>query len=194
MTNDSDASIAPPLVELPINTHDQGFYDGLSRAVTVPSKIIVSLLIIWAVVLPIEAGETLNFAKTTIISQFSGWYIYLVAFLSVVAFALAVIPMSGKLRLGAHEESPEFSRFSWFAMLFGAGIGIGMLTYSTGEPLSHFANNPDIIRGAIEPVSQEAVRSASSEQVRQPINRSGQNAWLPFEPWLDPLKHALGRR
>ncbi|MDN3647258.1 sulfotransferase [Pontixanthobacter aestiaquae] len=39
--------------------------------------------------------------------------------------------------------------------------------------------------------SKRAVRTASSEQVRQPINRSGQHAWLPFEPWLDPLKAAL---
>jgi len=37
-----------------------------------------------------------------------------------------------------------------------------------------------------------AVRTASSEQVREPINRKGQDAWKPFEPWLDPLKQALG--
>ncbi|MBX7532306.1 sulfotransferase [Qipengyuania sp. 1XM1-15A] len=40
--------------------------------------------------------------------------------------------------------------------------------------------------------SDRAVRTASSEQVRRPINRSGQDAWKPFEPWLDPLKKALG--
>jgi len=44
--------------------------------------------------------------------------------------------------------------------LFGAGIGIGMLTYSTGEPLAHFQNNPDIIRGLAEPASASAVPSA----------------------------------
>ncbi|QFT78667.1 tetratricopeptide repeat-containing sulfotransferase family protein [Erythrobacter sp. THAF29] len=40
--------------------------------------------------------------------------------------------------------------------------------------------------------SDRAVRTASSEQVREPINRKGQGAWVPFEPWLDPLKDALG--
>lgn len=40
--------------------------------------------------------------------------------------------------------------------------------------------------------SGRAVRTASSEQVRRPINRSGQDAWLPFDPWLDDLKNALG--
>ena len=40
--------------------------------------------------------------------------------------------------------------------------------------------------------TERAVRTASSEQVRQPINRKGQGAWKPFEPWLEPLKVALG--
>jgi hypothetical protein len=39
--------------------------------------------------------------------------------------------------------------------------------------------------------TRRAVRTASSEQVRRPINRSGQDAWKPFEPWLGPLKVTL---
>ena len=42
--------------------------------------------------------------------------------------------------------------------------------------------------------TDRAVRTASSEQVRQPINRKGQGAWRPFEPWLGPLKEALGAK
>lgn len=155
-----DAPIAPPLVELPIDTHDRGFYDGFSRAVTIPSKIIVSLLIMWAIFFPVSASETLSAANSSIISSFSGWYVYLVATLMFACFVVAIIPQSGRLLIGAPGDRPEFSRFSWFAMLFGAGIGIGMLTYSTGEPLAHFANNPDIIRGTVESLSPEAVRPA----------------------------------
>lgn len=147
-------------MELPIETHDRGFYDGFSRAVTIPGKIIVSLLIMWAIFFPVSANETLSAANANIIANFSGWYVYLVAFLMLSALLLAILPQSGTLRIGAPGEKPEFSRFSWFAMLFGAGIGIGMLTYSTGEPLAHFSNNPDIIRGAIEPRTAEAVRPA----------------------------------
>lgn len=156
----NDASIAPPLVELPISTHNRGFYDGFNRAVTIPSKIIVSLLIMWAIFFPVSANKTLTAANSTIISSFAGWYVYLVAALTVVCFLLALSPRVGRLRIGQQSEKPEFGRFSWFAMLFGAGIGIGMLTYSTGEPLAHFSNNPDIIRGTIEPLSPEAVRPA----------------------------------
>ena len=165
-SNSADASSAnefpidPPIVDLPIETHDGGFYDGFSREVTIPGKIIVSLIILWAIFFPVRAMETLNNANETIIAAFSGWYVYLVASLIVVCGALALYPKSGTLRIGAPGEKPEFSRFSWFSMLFGAGIGIGMLTYSTGEPLAHFASNPDIIRGTIEGASQEAVRSS----------------------------------
>ncbi len=114
----------------------------------------------WAIFFPVRAMETLKVANSTIIASFSGWYIYLVASLIVVCGVIALFPKSGSLRIGAPDEKPEFSRFSWFSMLFGAGIGIGMLTYSTGEPLAHFASNPDIIRGTIEAASPEAVRPA----------------------------------
>ncbi|MEL1249340.1 BCCT family transporter [Aurantiacibacter gilvus] len=159
-TKPEDAPIDPPLVDLPIKTHDRGFYDGFSRSVTIPSKIIVSLIIMWAIFFPVSANETLSAANLTIISTFSGWYVYLVGSLMLVTLGLALIPQAGTLRIGAPGEKPEFGRFSWFAMLFGAGIGIGMLTYSTGEPLAHFANNPDIIRGDAAPLSAEAVRPA----------------------------------
>ncbi|MBD2841072.1 BCCT family transporter [Erythrobacter rubeus] len=152
--------IEPPIVDLPIPTHDRGFYDGFSREVSIPAKIIVSLIIMWAIFFPVRASDTLQLANSTIISSFSGWYVYLVASLIAVCFALAIFPRSGRLRLGSADEKPEFSFFSWVSMLFGAGIGIGMLTYSTGEPLAHFASNPDIIRGTIEAQSAEAVRPA----------------------------------
>ncbi len=160
MQSSNDLPIDPPIIDLPIETHDRGFYDGFSREVTIPGKIIVSLLIMWAIFFPVRANETLSAANENIISSFSGWYVYLVALLMVIALVLAGLPKSGRLRIGAPDDKPEFSRFSWFAMLFGAGIGIGMLTYSTGEPLAHFSNNPEIIRGAIEASSAEAVRPA----------------------------------
>jgi choline/carnitine/betaine transport len=160
MTAETDYPVEPPLIDLPIKTASRGFYDGFSREVTIPSKIIVSLLIMWAIFFPVSASETLTAANSSIIATFSGWYVYLVAFLMLVCFVLAIVPQSGSLRIGNPGEKPEFGRFSWFAMLFGAGIGIGMLTYSTGEPLAHFANNPDIIRGAIEAQTAEAIRPA----------------------------------
>ena len=167
MTRDNDRESAShgfspsaPLTKLPIQTAERGFYDGFSRAVTIPAKIIVSLLIMWAIFFPVQANATLSAANSTIIATFAGWYVYLVAALFGTCVLLASIPCSGKLMIGQPGEGPEFSRFSWFAMLFGAGIGIGLLTYSTAEPLSHFTTNPDIIRGTVEAGTVEATRSA----------------------------------
>ena len=171
-----DHPIAPPLVNLPIDTHDSGFYDGFSREVTIPGKIIVSLIILWAIFFPVSAMETLKLANSTIIAAFSGWYVYLIAGLILTRAALALIPQTGSLRIGGPGEAPEFSRLSWFSMLFGAGIGIGMLTFSTGEPLAHFSNNPDIIRGTIEPRSAEAVRPA----YRYTFLHWGLGAWCTY--------------
>lgn len=157
---DSDTPIDPPIIELPIPTHDGGFYDGLSREVTIPAKIIVACIIMWAIFFPVSASKTLSVANSTIIANFSGWYTYLVGGLIIISLLLAAIPQIGSLRIGAPGEKPEFSRFSWAAMLFGAGIGIGMLTYSVGEPMAHFANNPQIIRGEVAAGTAEAVRPA----------------------------------
>ena len=159
-TADDDGRISAPLTDLPIETAEKGFYQGYSTHVTIPGKVAIALLIGWVLLFPQQASKTLTMANTTIIAGFAGWYVYLVAFLTLVTIVLAIIPQTGSLRLGAPGEQPEFGRFSWFAMLFGAGIGIGMLTYSTGEPLAHFQTNPDTIRGLVEPVSPENVGPA----------------------------------
>ena len=70
------------------------------------------------------------------------------------------MPKTARIRLGADTDRPEFSRFAWFSMMFGAGIGVGMLTYSTAEPLAHFANNPDVILGATTALERDNLAAA----------------------------------
>ncbi|MEO0699401.1 MAG: hypothetical protein AAFY81_06750, partial [Pseudomonadota bacterium] len=62
-----DWPIDPPMVDLPIDTHDRGFYDGFAREVAIPAKMIVSLIIMWAIFFPVSAMETLRVANSTII-------------------------------------------------------------------------------------------------------------------------------
>jgi hypothetical protein len=52
--------LKPPLTELDINTKDGGFYNGFSTAVAVPAKIIISILVVWAIFWPIQSGAVLN--------------------------------------------------------------------------------------------------------------------------------------
>ena len=139
--------IKPPLSDLPIKTADKGFYNGFSLDVTVTSKLAVGGLVLWAVAFPEQAGGVLGGLNTFILANFASWYIYVMAFFVIVCLALAAWPAAGKLRLGHDDERPEFDNFSWFSMMFGAGIGVGMLTWAVAEPIYHFRNNPEVIQG-----------------------------------------------
>ena len=94
------------------------------------------------------------------LATFNYWYVYVMAFFVLVCLILAIWPASGRLKLGHPEDMPEFSNFSWFSMMFGAGIGIGMLTFATAEPLYHWAKNPSTIQGLTEGSTADNVRQA----------------------------------
>lgn len=152
-------SLKPPVTDLDIKVEKKGFYEGFSKGTTIGSKIIIILLVLWAAVYSEQAGTLLLKIRGWSFESFGPWYIYAMAFVVILCLILAIIPSMGKVRLGGEEAKPEFSRFSWFSMMFGAGIGIGMLTFSTAEPIYHFASNPDTIIGAVEPKSAETLRS-----------------------------------
>lgn len=139
-------AIRPPLKELNIKTHDKGFYKGFNRFVTVTSKILVTLFVIWILSDIERSGAMLDAMKNWSYTTLNGYYTYSVAFYILVCLTVILWPSFGRIKLGSDPNGkPEFSNFSWFSMIFGAGIGIGVLTYSAAEPLWHLANNPDII-------------------------------------------------
>ena len=153
-------AMQPPITDLDIKTADSGFYEGFSKFVAVGSKLFLGALIVWAIAFPEAAGNVLKSIRTTIDANTGSWYMYVMAFYIIVCLALALWPATGKIRLGGENSKPEFSSFSWFSMMFGAGIGIGMLTYATGEPIFHFGTNPDVITGETTASSADNVRAA----------------------------------
>ena len=150
----------PPITELIIRVAKSGFYRGFSKDVTITAKILVGALILWAIAFPENAASVLGQLNSLILAGFNYWYIYAMAFFVVLCFALALWPKVGSLRLGRDEDVPEFSNFSWFSMMFGAGIGIGMLTFATAEPMYHFAKNPSTIMGLTDGSTAGNVRDA----------------------------------
>lgn len=153
-------TIQPALTDLPISTADKGFYRGFSEIVTITSKVLLGGLIVWAIAFPDQSGSVLNSINGFILSSFSSWYIWTVALFVICCLGLAIWPAAGRLRLGAEGEKPEFTRFSWFSMMFGAGIGVGMLTWSVAEPVYHFQNNPEVIMGLTTGSTADNVRMA----------------------------------
>ncbi|MEM9715498.1 MAG: BCCT family transporter [Pseudomonadota bacterium] len=153
-------SIQPPLTELEIKTADSGFYSGFAKNVAISSKIIIAALVLWAVAFPEQAGAVLNGFNSFILSNFATWYTWVMAAFVIVCIVLAIWPASGRLKMGLDSDKPEFSNFSWFSMMFGAGIGVGMLTWAVAEPVYHFANNPDVIKGLAEGSTEGNVLNA----------------------------------
>ena len=153
-------ALKPPLMDLPIKTAKRGFYSGFTVNVTVTAKLLIGALIIWAIVFPVRSGRFLKGINAYILGAFGYWYVYVAAFFLILCLVLALWPAAGRLRLGLPGDRPEFSNFSWFSMMFGAGIGIGMLTFATAEPMYHFAKNPATIQGLTQPSTLGNVRDA----------------------------------
>jgi choline-glycine betaine transporter len=147
-------------MDLPIKTAESGFYRGFTKDVTITAKILVGALIIWAVAFPDQAASVLGSINGFILASFNYWYVYVMAFFVILCLGLALWPASGRLKLGMPDDKPEFSNFSWFSMMFGAGIGIGMLTFATAEPMYHFGVNPSTIMGETTGSTAGNVREA----------------------------------
>ncbi|MBK0399035.1 BCCT family transporter [Limibaculum sp. M0105] len=95
------------------------------------------LIAAWGILDPSGLGVL---AQSVVAVQFDsrGWFIMLEASgLLFAAIYLAFSPM-GRVRLGPDDAEPEFSTPAWIAMLFAAGMGVGLLFYGTAEPLTHF--------------------------------------------------------
>ncbi len=165
-----------PTENLSVATAKVGFYKGFNHTVTLGSKALILALALWALVFPDKAVSVLSAVQGMTLDNFGSYYIYAMAMFAFVCFILAAIPQIGKIKLGSADTKPEFSSFSWFSMMFGAGIGIGMLTYATGEPIYHFANNPDIIAGTVAAKSAETLDSV----YRYSFLHWGLSAWSVY--------------
>ncbi len=147
--------IRPPLKELNIKTHDKGFYKDFNRFVTITSKVLVTLIVVWILSDVDRSGAILDGMKNWSYANLNSYYTYSIAFYLLACLTVILWPAFGRTKLGSDPNGkPEFSNFSWFSMIFGAGIGIGVLTYSAAEPIWHLANNPDTI------MSKEIIMSA----------------------------------
>jgi len=143
-----------------INTEKSGFYKGFNRIVAVVPKLLIGALILWVGFSPSVAGQILLEAQNWSTETFGGWYVFVTAFYTIVCLVLGLWPRTAHIKLGLPDETPEFSTLSWLSMMFSAGIGVGMLTYSTAEPIFHFANNPDTIKGLSVGLNENNVRNA----------------------------------
>lgn len=153
-------SIKPPFTDLEINRSAKGFYEGHSLEIALLSKAVMIGLVLWALVAPGNANSVLGSLNWSLLENFNGFYIIIVGTFIFFLVALAIIPQTGRLKLGPQDEKPEFSTFSWFSMMFGAGLGVGLMVFATAEPLGLWGSNPEVLSGAATANEENALQPA----------------------------------
>lgn len=105
------------------------------------SLVIASAFVVWGVIAPAQLGKMMDQTKAFFLDSF-GWFYQLSATFFLIFALFLIFSRYGRIKLGADEDKPSFSRPTWFAMLFSAGMGIGLLFFGVSEPISHFADPP----------------------------------------------------
>ena len=121
-------------------TADAGLWKGLNPAMAVAAKGLVLAFVVATVWDVDTAGAAFGRIRDWIEGTL-GWFYFLAVGASVLACLFLVCSRFGRVRLGDDASVPEFKTSSWLAMLFSAGIGIGLLFFSISEPLFYFDNS-----------------------------------------------------
>ena len=113
----------------------------IAPAVFWPAMVVVLGVALLAIVFPETSGSVMEKSQNWIVANL-GWF-YMLAIGIFVAFAIIVaLSRWGSIRLGRDDDEPEFGLMSWFAMLFSAGMGVGLVFYGVAEPLGYTTNSP----------------------------------------------------
>ncbi|WP_439690097.1 BCCT family transporter [Curtobacterium sp. SP.BCp] len=157
----------------------------LKRWVFWPAAVVVLGFVAWTLVAPASAEGAFDTLQDAIVQNFSWYYVLVAAFF--VAFSIFVgFSKFGDIKLGKDRDEPEFSTGSWFALLFAAGMGIGLVFYGVSEPLSHFADPRPGVTGNEASLAQQAMT--------QTFLHWGLHAWAIYVVLGLALAYAIHRR
>lgn len=169
-------SIQPPFTDVEVERASTGFYEGHSLPIALISKSIMVGLVLWALVWPANANGVLGSINTKLLEVFNSFYIIVVGIFFFFLLIVAILPSTGRRVMGPPGEKPEFSNFSWFSMMFGAGLGVGLMVFATAEPLSLWGSNPVVLSGAVVANTPEALQAA----YRYTFLHYGFHAWAIY--------------
>ncbi|MCM3638952.1 BCCT family transporter [Sporosarcina luteola] len=110
--------------------------------------VICIAIVLWGSIAPTNLNDLTVVATTFIYDHFAWFYIFVIV--AMISFCIYIMfSRFGKVTLGKQNEKPEFSLLAWFAMLFSAGMGIGLVFFTTAETISHaFISSPNATPGS----------------------------------------------
>ena len=113
------------------------------------SLIIVGVMAVWSVALNDSFTVVANAAFKILTTDF-GW-LYLISMIIFFGFIVYfAFSKYGKIRLGSDDSRPEYSNITWFGLLFGCGMGVGLVFWGVAEPLTYYLNPPAGIEAATQ--------------------------------------------
>ncbi|RTE66076.1 BCCT family transporter [Amphritea opalescens] len=118
---------------------NSGPMKGINPYIVFISLAVTAAFTMFTLVSPEYSASLIDQTRTFITLSANAWYVGLAGFFLVFCLWLA-FSKHGYIRLGDDDERPEFSYFAWFAMLYAAGQGIGIIFWSIAEPMFHFSN------------------------------------------------------
>ena len=148
--------------KIPPQVAKAGIWKGLNPAMGLASKGMVAAFVVFTA-LNVEFANSIYSAVRGWIESALNWY-YISALVIMVFVCLYLMcSRHGAIKLGDDDSKPEFSNFSWFAMLFSAGVGIGLLFFGIAEPMFYFdntepwgyPNNPFADRALVTEMNEE---------------------------------------
>lgn len=161
-------------------------WGGIHPGVFWPSLIVLTVACVLTIGFPDASAKALGAIQENIVSGF-GWY-YVLVVAVFVAFALWMgLSRFGDIKLGKDEEDPEFGVFSWFAMLFAAGMGIGLVFWGAAEPLTFFATD-------VKPGMTGEGAELAQKAMAQVFLHWGFHAWAIYVVVGLALAYAIHRR
>lgn len=116
---------------------------------------LILVVVLWGLLSPATLSQVFDLALAGVTRNFGWFYLWVVLALVLLALLLA-FSRYGDLKLGGEDDEPEFSIGSWFAMLFAAGMGIGLVFWGVAEPVSHYGTPPP----GVSPGTPEAANAA----------------------------------
>ncbi|MEZ5597990.1 MAG: BCCT family transporter [Pseudomonadales bacterium] len=125
------------------------------RVFFIAAGLLVIVLALTAL-LPGQAESLFRSLQATITAEASWYYVMVVAIILVSVVVLAVTSF-GDIKLGPDHAEPDYSFTSWFAMMFAAGMGIGLMFFGVSEPVMHFLDPPQG-DGATVAAAREAMK------------------------------------
>ena len=132
---------------------------------------ICTTFVIYGAILPKQLEQVTQTVTSFIAVHFSWYYLLLVLLILIVSVYL-LFSRYASITLGKEGEDPEFSLPSWFAMLFSAGMGIGLVFWTTAEPISHAFT--------LTPIHKAGSQSAINDAMQFSFFHWGIHAWAVY--------------